>query len=211
MNKTTFITATIAAATLSLTSCGGGEKTEETAAPITYNLDANASVLKWKGDYADGSHSHDGTVKFSEATFVFEGEMFKSGEAKVDLKTIDSELDASSGEPQLVEHLNSDKFFNGMAHPTVLVTVKEIQDNNVTATFSIAGKKLDATIPANVKVTDKKATIKGKFDLDLTALDLPGLKLDPAMEAEAAKQGKKDQYVKPIIHFDMDLVMDASK
>lgn len=210
MKRTYLLAAATAFVAFAFTSCGGGEKTEEgMEGPVTYTLDAEASSLKWKGDYADGTHSHDGTVKFSDATIVYNGETFESGTATVDLSTIDSELDASSGENDLLGHFSSPDFFNTASNPKAEVTIKSVSEEGATISINLAGKTLEQTVPVKVKQTEDKVTVKGKFDVDFTSLDLAGFKPNAEKEAEAAKAGKKDQYVNPIVHFDIDLVTKA--
>jgi hypothetical protein len=209
MKRIYLLSAAAALTAFSMTSCGGSAESEEMAGPVTYTLDGEASSLKWKGDYADGTHSHDGTVKFSEATIVYNGDQFESGMAKVDLTTIDSELDANSGENDLIGHFSSPDFFNTAAKSTADVTIKSVTEEGATIAIALNGKTLEQTVPVKVKKTDDKVTVKGKFDVDFTPLDLGGFKANPEKEAEAAKMGKKDQYVNPVVHFDIDLVTKA--
>lgn len=206
MKKAYLLSAAAAVVALAMTACGGSE---ETAGPVTYTLDKDATSLKWKGDYADGTHSHDGKVKVTEGTVSYEGDVFKSGSFKIDLNTIDSELDAAGGEANLIGHLSNDDFFNATKFPFVDVTIKALTETEATATLNIAGKILETTFPVKKKKTAEKLTIKGKFDIDFTPLNLKGFQKDEVAEAEAAKAGKKDQYVSPIVHFDLDAELNA--
>lgn len=98
MKKIIFIIVMIVVVILIFILCGGGEVKEEVVVFVMYNFDGGVSFLKWKGDYVDGIYSYEGMVKFSEVMFVFEGEIFKLGEVKVDFKIIDLELDVIFGE-----------------------------------------------------------------------------------------------------------------
>jgi len=206
MKRAYLLSAATLVVAMAMASCGGSE---ETTAPVTYTLDADGTSLKWKGDYADGSHSHDGTVAVTEGTVVYEGDVFKSGAFKVDLNTVDSELDAAGGEAGLLEHFSKEDFFNSAKFPLVDVTITALTETEATATMKIGGKNFETTFPVKTKKTADKLTIKGKFDIDFTSLNLKGFQKDEAMEAEAAKAGKKDQYVSPIVHFDLDAVLKA--
>ncbi len=206
MKRAYLLSAATALVALTMTACGGSTEAEETAGPVTYSLDASASSLKWKGDYADGSHSHNGTVTISEGTIVYNGDEFESGSLKVDMKSVDTELDASSGESDLITHLGAPDFFNSANFPTTDVKINSMTDKEVTATITVAGKPIETTIPVDVKKTDDKLTVKGKFDLDLTSLGAKGFQRDEAMEKQ---MGKENQYVSPLVHFELDLVMKA--
>jgi len=206
MKRAYFLSAATVVVAMAMASCGGAE---ESTAPVTYKLDTDATSLKWKGDYADGTHSHDGKVNVTEGTVSYEGDVFKSGSFKVDLNTVDSELDEATGEAGLLGHLASPDFFNAAKFPLVDVTLTALTETEATATVKVGGKNLETTFPVKTKRTNDKLTIKGKFDLDFTSLNLKGFQKDPAMEAEAAKAGKKDQYVTPIVHFDLDAVLKA--
>lgn len=206
MKRAYLLSAATALVALTMTACGGSTEAEETAGPVTYALDASASSLKWKGDYADGSHSHNGTVKITEGTIVYNGDAFESGSLKVDMKTVDSELDGTSGESDLLAHLGTPDFLNSSAFPTTEVKINSMTDKEATATVTVGGKAIETTIPVDVKKTDDKLTVKGKFDLDLTSLGAKGFQRDVEMEK---KMGKENQYVSPLIHFELDLVMKA--
>lgn len=206
MKRTYLLSAATAVIALAMTACGGSAETTENeeAAAVTYTLDSEASSLKWKGDAADDSHSHEGTVKISEGTMVFKGETFESGNFKVDLKTVDSELDAASGEDKLVAHLANTDFFNSDQFPVADVTITTLTDTEATATISVAGKKTEATFPVKTNVKDDKVTVKGKFDVDFTFLNAKGFTPDPAMEAK-----HKGSYISPLVHFDLDATLKA--
>ncbi len=203
MKKTFIYAASLAFIAFGMTACGGStEASEDTA--TTYQLDAAATTLKWKGNYADDSHSHNGTVKVSEGSVTYKGETFESGSFKVDMKTIESELTPETGSDKLIGHLSAPDFFNIAQFPNVEVKVNAISDKEIDATLVIAGKEVPAKMPVTIKKTDKELTAKGKFTIDFSSMDVAGFKPNPEMEKE-----KPNQYVKPGVEFELNLVLKA--
>src|SRR3990167_2040262 len=91
MKRTYLMSAAVALVAFAMTACSGS--TEE--GPVTYTLDAEATALGWKGDHTDG-HGHNGTIKISEGTVVYNGDKFESGNFSVDMSTIaDKDIKAS--------------------------------------------------------------------------------------------------------------------
>lgn len=205
MKKTILFTASLALLAIGVVSCGGS--TEEAAAEkVTYNLDAEATKLMWKGDYADGTHSHNGTVKVADGSAVFNGEEFESATFNVDLGTIESELTPETGANDLLGHFSSPDFFNTAKFPKAKVTVNSWDKSEMDVTINVAGKDLKAKFPVKSTTKGETMTTTGKFDVDFSSLDLAGFK--PNAEKEA-KTGKKDQYTKPVVHFELNLVLKA--
>lgn len=203
MKKTILYAASLAFFAIGMSACGSA--TEEA---VTYELDATTSTLEWKGDYADGSHSHNGTVAIADGSMSFMGETFEKGSFTVDLTTIKSELTPETGANDLIGHLSSPDFFNSAAFPKVAVTINKVNASEIDATLDIAGKKLAAKIPVKTTKTADTYSAKGDFTVDFSSLNLNGFKADLAKEKET---GKKDQYVKPEISFKLNLQLKAAK
>lgn len=203
MKKTILYAASLAFLAIGMTACGSA--TEEV---VTYELDTTTSTLEWKGDYADGSHSHNGTVAIADGSMSFTGETFDKGSFKIDLATIKSELTPETGANDLIGHLSSPDFFNSAAFPKVAVTINKVSATEIAATLAIAGKKLAAKIPVKTTKTADTYNAKGDFTVDFSSLNLNGFKADLAKEKET---GKKDQYVKPVIGFKLNLQLKAAK
>lgn len=203
MKKTILFAASLAFLAIGMTACGSA--TEEA---VTYELDTTTSTLEWKGDYADGSHSHNGTVAIADGSMSFSGETFDKGSFTIDLATIKSELTPETGANDLIGHLSSPDFFNSAAFPKVAVTINKVSATEIAATLAIAGKKLAAKIPVKTTKTADTYNAKGDFTVDFSSLNLNGFKADLAKEKET---GKKDQYVKPVIGFKLNLQLKAAK
>jgi polyisoprenoid-binding protein YceI len=203
MKKTFFYTASLAFIALGMTACGGSTETSEDTL-ATYQLDATATTLNWKGIYADDSHSHNGTVQISEGSVTYKGETFEAGNFTVDMKTIESELTPETGSDKLIGHLSAPDFFNIAQFPNVEVKINSISDKEIDATLKVAGKEVPAKMPVTIKKTDKELTAKGKFTIDFSSMDANGFKPNPEMEKE-----KPNQFVKSGVEFELNLVLKA--
>jgi polyisoprenoid-binding protein YceI len=181
----------------------GGKKTKG-----GWTVDTKASELKWKGDHADGSHSHYGTISISSGKAKFNGKTFESATFEVDMNTIDSELEADKGEKNLLGHLASEDFFNSVTFPKVDVKVDSWTENEMQVTLTIIGKELKSTFPVKTTMTADQLTATGKFTLDVSSLGIPGFTQNLEMEKES---GKANQYISPKIPFELNLVMKPAK
>jgi len=205
MKKTLVYTASLAFIAFGMTACGGStESATEENLPVTYQLDATATTLKWKGTYAGDGHTHEGTVKISEGSITYKGDTFESGSFVVDMKTIENELTPEEGAGDLNESIMGEGLFNATQFPNVDVKINSISEDEIDATLKVAGKEVPAKMPLKIKKTDKKFTAKGKFTIDFSATDAEGFK--PSTE-----KGKETQYIKPGVEFDLNLVLKAKK
>lgn len=205
MKKTVFFIASLALIAVGFTACGGSTEEQTEATPVTYTLDATKSELKWQGDYADGSHSHMGTVNIASGSITYNGDEFESGAFVVDMKSIkSSDLTPETGSDKLLGHFATADFFNTAEFPNVDVTINSISDKEIDATLKVAGKDLPAKMPVTITKSADKFTAKGKFSVDFSALDLNGFKPNPEMEKQ-----KPNQYTKPAVGFELNLVLKA--
>jgi polyisoprenoid-binding protein YceI len=203
MKRTYVMSAAVALVALGMTACGGAKEENEETGPVTYTLDADATTLKWKGDYADDSHSHEGTIMISEGTVVYNGDAFQSGDFTVDMSTINDEDLSGAERDTLNKHLSGPYFFNASEYPETKVTIREVMANEVKAVINVMGKDMETTIPVKIKRTDNKVTAKGNFTIDFSDSKMGGMApMDPT---------KPNQYVKPVVNFELDLVMKAEK
>jgi len=203
MKRTYLMTAAIALVALTMTACGGTEETV-VEGPVTYSLDANATKLAWKGDHTDG-HAHNGTVKITEGTIVYDGDKFESGEFTVDLATIASEDLPSPDKDTLDKHLMGGYFFNTTLFPTAKITLKSVTEKEVKAVVNVLGKDMDVTLPISMKKTADKLTAKGSFSIDFAALALGGMQplgMDPK---------NPDAKVNSAVKFELNLVLNAAE
>jgi hypothetical protein len=106
----------------------------------------------------------------------------------------------------LVDHLmgldDDDKnhpedFFNTPEFPTVEVTLGEYKDGTLSVTLAILGQELAQDVAVEITNDETGAWIKGKFAMDLTSLNIPGLQADPETGAG----------ISPSIDFDLNIAM----
>jgi polyisoprenoid-binding protein YceI len=203
MKKTLFLAASVVLVTLGVTSCGGStESTTNESSPVSYQLDEAATTLKWKGTYEADGHSHNGTVKISEGSISYIGDSFEAGNFIINMKTIENELTEEMGATDLNSSIASPGIFNTVQFPNVEVKINSISNKEIDATLKVAGKEVPAKMPVKIQKTDKELTAKGKFTVDFSTLDAEGFK--PSTE-----KGKENQYIKPVVDFELNLALKA--
>ena len=194
----------LASVALVAASCSTTEETEVKAEPVTYSLDASKSTLSWKGSMSP-EYFHTGTVDFKEGSITMEGDSLTAGSFVVDmtsLKTTDADKEKGG---YLIGHLQGtmvdedhpqEMFFNTPKFPTVKVKLGAYADGKLTTTLMILGSELTQDVPVKITADDKGASIKGKFSMDFTSLNIPGLQKDD-----------KGEGISPMIEFDLNLML----
>jgi len=175
-------------------SCGGAE--ESSTEKTTYTLDVKASTLSWKGSKS-ADYAHTGTVGLKEGSIEMEGDKLVGGTFVIDMNNItvsDKELPADKKEI-LAGHLKDTAFFFTAKHPNITVKVNGYENGKLDAVITILGQDMKQSLPVNMKVSEKDASISGKFSLDVATLKLAGMEPDP-------KSGEK---IQSKIDFELDL------
>lgn len=187
----------VALTAISLNSCGNSSESQEEK--TVYSLNKEKSSLKWKGS-TDPSYFHVGSVKITEGTLEMEGEKVVNGTFKIDLNTMVAEDETLPEEKKakLVTHLKDTSFFFTAEFPMVEVTVNSYENGKLATVISVRGQEITQAIPVKMKKTDKNVTFSGKFDLDVSSLQMEGMQPEEG----------SDDHVKPIISFEMELVLD---
>lgn len=111
---------------------GNDPRNELTETPVhpqfrDYTLLTDQSVIRWVG--RNRSHSHNGTIRFSEGDLHFPdgSQGVGKGFLKMDMDSIDSDdLAGSSMLPVLIAHLKSDDFFNVEQYPIAEMRITEL-------------------------------------------------------------------------------------
>lgn len=207
MKQTTIGFMSLAIASV-MVSCGGeGDEnaTNEAEKAVVYNLDKEASSLKWHGQMSP-TYGHDGTVEISEGSVTMEGENLKSGTFTIDMSSITStDIEDDAKRESLDRHLKGlddnemhkpDDFFNINKFPNVKVTLNDYEDGKLGVTLGILGQELKQDINATMNTNDKGAMIKGKFQLDLSSLNIKGFAVNPETGAGISPKIDFDLMVK---------------
>lgn len=186
----------VAAAALSLASCGTSETPVEKA---TYTLDTEVSNLKWKGSKS-AEYFHVGSVKFTEGSLEMEGDKVIGGAFTIDMNSIVAE-DATLPDAKkeyLAGHLKDTAFFFIAEHPNATVTVNGYENGELSSVITVLGQEIKQNIPVKIKNDEKTVSIKGKFDIDFAALKMAGMEPDP-------ETGEK---ILTVISYELDLTLN---
>lgn len=176
-----------------------GVEEDPMAEQMTYTLNQENSSLEWKGKKTE-TYFHTGTVKFGDGMMKMKGEELEMGEFMIDMSTIkaeDKNLDQAKN-TDLTTHLHGPDFFNVANFKDVKVKLGEYKDGKLQVMLNILGKDITTTIDADIKQSDDKAWITGKFDVDFKELNIMGMQ----------PQEGENEYVQPIVTYDLKIEMD---
>ena len=178
-----------------LASCGNAE---EKAEKVTFNLDAKASTLGWKGSKS-AEYFHAGIVKITKGTIDMEGEEIAGGSFTIDMNTIEcvDEMLPDDKKAMLNGHLKDTSFFFIAENPEITVTVADYKDGKLNVIINVLGLKIKQSIPIKVTANEKDVRIKGEFGVDVSALKLAGMMPDPTT-------GEK---INSVIDFQLDVLL----
>lgn len=141
-----------------------------------FGIDVNASTLKWTAEKVTGKHW--GTVKIKEGHLIKNDNQAR-GEFRVDMTTIkvDDIKDAGTN-AKLLNHLNSDDFFNVENFNTSIFILEKITPYNpkagenfnhwVSGKLTIKGITNEIRFPAMINFSDKGMTANAEFTIDRT-------------------------------------------
>lgn len=172
------------ASTILLSACGGGAKKEssteeaseaakeinESAEPVTYNVDTSGSTVKWKGEVR-GVYGHYGVIDIKEGSLVLEGDQVTGGEVVIDMTTIQPRDSASYDEEntaqKLVNHLSTGDFFLIEEYPVATFKVKSHMGNKLIGDLTIRGNTNEETVElSSLEVTENGLKGEGKLVFD---------------------------------------------
>ena len=188
--KKTLLMSSVALAAFAFTACNGGgtektekkaETTEETtteeAAEATYNVNTEASNIRWEGSTAGVQvYSHYGDLDISEGSVTTKGDMISSGSFTVDMTSINPKDSGYSEEhpaSDLVGHLTTGDFFLVDSFPTASFVVTGHEGDKLMGDLTIRGNTNPETIMVEtLEVSDNDMTAKGKLVFDRQKYDV---------------------------------------
>lgn len=162
--KRIYLSLTVAAVAMIMTSCGGGGNTdaasngetkaeepkEEMAKEATWTVDPAESNIRWEGGTAGAKvYSHYGDIMLKEGMVMTKGGELTSGSFVVDMTSIKPKDDGYSEEntaEDLVGHLSSDDFFLVSEHPTASFEVTSVDGNMIKGNLTVRGNTNEETI-----------------------------------------------------------------
>lgn len=214
MKKSVYAAFMIAA--LGLTACGGDattEENEEAIEAVTYNLDAAASSIEWRGSWIvpteDGgtmeSKDHLGTVAFSTGSVLKEGDAV-SGTFGVEMASINvTDIGAEEGKGSLEAHLKGQRegaeshFFRIADFAQTTVRITEITNGEAKIVMTVLGSDIELSAPMTVKEEGDNLMISGDFSVDFAQIGIEGIEPNP----EKPEAGN----VNPVVDFKVNAVL----
>ncbi|MFQ3575848.1 MAG: YceI family protein [Cytophagales bacterium] len=187
-----------------LFSCGKKEESSEkevvSGEQISYTVDAESSVVSWKGSIL-GINFHTGTAAVKEGTLEVAGNQLKGGSFTVDLTKLaatDENYEEGKGsKADLIGHLSSPDFFSVAEFPTATFVVKSVEGNTAIGDLTVKGKTNEEKITdIEITPTGEGVTGKGKLVFDRqkygVSFKVPGeVVLSDNIEVEISVVAKK--------------------
>ena len=159
-----------------LASCGGEEAVEETneenvveevAAPVTYTVDTEASVINWISYELNDEVHQAGTVKALSGDVIVEEGAITSASLEVDMNSIASD----AAMEKLEGHLKSPDFFDVNQFATTSFEFEKYENGTVYGSASIVGVSMAIEAAAEVVEEGEGVTVNvSEFKLDFSAL-----------------------------------------
>lgn len=182
MKSTTLKLTVMAFLAFGVFSCKNNENKEEqvleaaaeaSETAISYEVDTDASVIKWEGKKPTATHY--GTVKLSSGVLMANNRVFEAGSFVIDMATINDEDLEGDEKAYLEAHLKGTvegkegDFFDITKYPTASFELTGIEGDTVKGNLTIKDKTNPVEFTANVQVTDDELIIESEeFGLDRT-------------------------------------------
>lgn len=128
-------------------------------------IDVNDSIVNWKGTEMWGTGSHEGILKFSEGSLVFEKGQLSGGYFTADMHSI-TVTDIPKSDPiprkNLTEHLKSEDFFDIEQYPTAKFNITKVKVVNANS-FKVRGDLSIRDVSRSISFIATKATVQDSF------------------------------------------------
>lgn len=104
-----------------------------------YDVDAENSVIRWRGEYINGV-GEEGTLKLSSGQVILADGVIANGNFEIDMNSIEKDV---AGNVMLINYLKSKDFFNVEEYPTASFVFKKAEfpreDWRETGKYVVAG------------------------------------------------------------------------
>jgi polyisoprenoid-binding protein YceI len=137
-----------------------------------YTIDTGKSTLTWFCKKVGGQHN--GAVKLSEGSLIFDGNTLKGGTFTVNMPS----MTIDDGGANVLDDLKSDNFFSVSKYPTSIFTITKVTPSGadqvtITGNLTIKGITNPITFPATVKKQDNTVVAVAKgIKVDRTKFDI---------------------------------------
>lgn len=182
MKLTTLKITVVAFMAFGLFSCKNNENTAEqiieeaaeaSETAISYEVDTDASVVKWEGKKPTATHH--GTVSLSSGALLANEGVIEAGQFTIDMTTINDEDLEGEEKAWLEAHLKGTAegkegdFFDTTKYPTATFELTGIEGNTVKGNLTIKDKTNPVEFEAKLTVTENELIIESdQFGLDRT-------------------------------------------
>jgi polyisoprenoid-binding protein YceI len=141
---------------------------------LTYNINAEASSLRWTGYHLAKSYQHTGEIKIKTGSLQVDNGELVSGEVIIDMNSITNEdLTKEKDNIKLVKDLKSERFFNAAEYPEASLEIlnsNKTGDNayEITANMTIRGITEEIKFSATKEESNNSLTFKANIEIDRT-------------------------------------------
>jgi polyisoprenoid-binding protein YceI len=138
----------------------------------SYQVNKDASTIKWTGKKVTGSHH--GTIAFKEGNLDVKDNQLTGGSLVVDMTTIkDLDLTDPEWNQKLIGHLRSDDFFGVEKYPVSRLVINKVESKggnlyHLTGDLTIKGITKPVEFDSNISVTGNKLEATGTIPVDRT-------------------------------------------
>jgi len=163
----------------------------------TYQVDPDASELKWTGYHLAKSYEHWGNIKIKSGSLSMEGDKIIAGEIVIDMNSISNgDLEKEKENAKLVRHLKSKDFFAVDEYAEAKLVIKDSKNegNNYSVTADLTIKGITKTITFDATKTDSDGKIMFNAGLKVKRTDykvMYGWKLENAILSDDFKMDIK--------------------
>jgi len=135
-------------------------------------VDAASSKLEWVAGKITGDR-HNGELAIKEGVVNLKDGQIVSGVFTLDMTSINVlDIEDEEYKTKFLGHMASDDFFSTEAHPTAILSITKVENNNITANLTIKGIAKSITFPYTSSIADEKLTAEGSFTIDRTEWEI---------------------------------------
>ena len=184
-----------------------------TAKEDTYNIDKQASSVKWLGKKTTGEHS--GEVSLQSGNLKFTGNVPLSGEFVLNMNSITvTDIKETEDNKHLVEHLKDEDFFGTEKFPTATLTIKKFEkidkfeavetNYKATADLTIKGVKNEIQFPVKIEASGEVTKASANITIDRTKWNI-------TYKSKNILGSVADKFIYDDIAFSVKLVLQKQK